>query len=173
MLTSPGVSNNDGFSLTLCARRRRHRRKARAVLARTAAGTPTPRPIMRLRLLPSHEGAGFAVGAGVEVMIEKIVVATPAEFEVTADVVMVVGGGLVVDEADMDVNVELVVADRVDEAEPEEVDELVRDVGGAVLEMKATVLAEPKSRTSALLLSQQFFLGSLLLSQHQESSGQC
>lgn len=172
MLTRPDGSESGGFSCNLRARRRRHKRKARAAVARRAMGMPAPRPITRPWLLLFGAVTGIAEGARVEVMTEKIVVTMPAELEVTADVVMVVGGGLEVDE--VDVEVVLVVPRRVDDAtELEEVDEPVMEVGGTVLEMKAIVLAELKSSMTALRLSQQFFLGSRLLSQHHESSGQC
>ena len=59
-------------------------------------------------------------------------VATPAELEVTADVVMVVGVAFDVDDVE-----ELVVIVRLDVLVLEMVDEIDTDVGGAVLEMVA------------------------------------
>jgi hypothetical protein len=126
---------------------------------------------MRLRLLLL--GGVMGVGVGVEVMTEKMVVATPSELDVTSEVVIVVGVAFGV----VDFEVELVVlmlVVLVMEAAPEEVEVLETDVGCAVLEMKPIELTEsPRSSTTASLLSQQLFLTSRLPSQHQEPSEQC
>lgn len=71
------------------------------------------------------------------VMMEKIVVATPAEFDVIADVVIVVGVGEAVEAEDAGVEEVLAVATLAVDVVLEDVDEPVTDVGGARLEMKA------------------------------------
>lgn len=124
---------------------------------------------MRPRL-PSDLLEGLEVTDGVEVMTEKMVVAMPAESDVTAEVVMAVGEAFELDEVDEEI--ELLVVEIVDGAVREE-EVPVTGVVAAVLVMRAIWLAEPNASTTASSLSQQLFLGSRLPSQHQEPSGQC
>lgn len=128
-----------------------------------------------LLLLLELSDAGVGVEEGVErdVMMEIIVVATPAELEVTWEAVVMSVRGVSEEDGEVldGVEVELIVTGPFVEEELEDVEDRVAEVGGEVLEMEA-MMAPPSPRfsVSASSLSQQLFLGSRLLSQHHEPS---
>lgn len=116
---------------------------------------------------------GVEEGVERDVMMEIIVVATPAELEVTWEAVVMSVRGVSEEDGEVldGVEVELIVTGPFVEEELEDVEDRVAEVGGEVLEMEA-MMAPPSPRfsVSASSLSQQLFLGSRLLSQHHEPS---